>query len=307
MTLLSVKNVDVGYYGSGFSIKNINLSLDKGESVIIYSRENFGKTTVLRTLAKLEDYQKGEIYVENKPLREYSQKDLDFGYTFDESVLPQKSSVADVISYPMRLRGLSDGEINAYLSKVETRYGLKCDSKIYQLTDEQKTLLIIARLFSVERRLYLIDDVWKDLEISQKLNIAGIIKENIAGKSAVIATGDKEIFDALGVNAVVVLSDGYATEQTNYQELMQMPPDMESAIFCDYELHVGKLEKKEGNYFALLENNYYEVSRPISDVFADKDVCFAIKRRKDEMENQEFAVEKFFYDLKSERIISASE
>ena len=306
MTLLSVENVEVSYYGSSFSIKNVNMSLDRGESVIIYSRENFGKTTLLRTLAKLEEYQEGKISVDGKDLREYSQRQLDFGYTFDVAALPKKGSVADVISYPMKLRGLLESDIDAYLSSVDMTYGLKSDIDVNQLTQEQKVLLIIARLFCVDRRLYLVDDVWKDLNSAQKLNIASIVKEKVAGRSVVIATGDKEIFNALGINSVVVMSQGYASKQTTYERLLQMPPNMECAMFCGYELHIGKLYESEGNYFAMIENNSYEVSKPISDVYSGKDVCFAIKPPNMSQNKENITVERFFYDLKSERIISVS-
>ena len=60
MTLLKVTNADVSYYGSSFSLTDVNLTLEEGEKVVVYGREGCGKTTLLRTLAKLEDY-KAEI------------------------------------------------------------------------------------------------------------------------------------------------------------------------------------------------------------------------------------------------------
>ena len=149
MTLLKVTNAYVSYYGSSFSITGVNLTLEEGEKVVIYGREGCGKTTLLRALAKLEEYTSGDIYVEGKSLKELCQKELDFGYTFDSSVLSQKDVVADVMKYyPMRLRDVSQSEIDGYLDKVSGELSLPLDSKVSQLSQLQVALLIIARLFA---------------------------------------------------------------------------------------------------------------------------------------------------------------
>ena len=76
MTLLKVTNAYVSYYGSSFSITGVNLTLEEGEKVVIYGREGCGKTTLLRALAKLEEYTSGDVYVEGKSLKELCQKSL---------------------------------------------------------------------------------------------------------------------------------------------------------------------------------------------------------------------------------------
>ena len=301
MTLLKVTNAYVSYYGSSFSITGVNLTLEEGEKVVIYGREGCGKTTLLRALVKLEEYTSGDIYVEGKSLKELCQKELGFGYTFDSSVLSQKDVVADVISYPMRLRDVSQSEIDGYLDKVSGELSLPLDSKVSQLSQLQVALLIIARLFCVKRRLYLVDDVWKDLPCDEKMQAADVLARYLEGKSAVIATDDIDVYKTLGIDNIIVLSSGSATMQTTYDRLAKRPTNMESAIFCGYVLYIGLLER----YYADIEGSKYQVVKPISDVFVGKKVCFVIKGEESQESAGKLSVVKdVYYDLQSERIIA---
>lgn len=305
MTLLKVTNADVSYYGSSFSLTDVNLTLEEGEKVVVYGREGCGKTTLLRTLAKLEEYTSGDIYVEGGSLKGLCQKELDFGYTFDSSVLSQKDVVADVISYPMRLRGVPQSKIDGYLGKVSGELSLPLDGKVSQLSQLQVAKLIIARLFCVKRRLYLVDEVWKDLPCDEKMQVIDILTRYLEGKSAVIATDDVDVFKALGIDSVIVLSSGSATRQTAYDRLAKRPTNMESAIFCGYELHIGRLERSGERYCADIEGIKYSVVKPISDVFVGKNVCFVIKGEElQESAGKLSVVKDVYYDLQSERIIA---
>lgn len=305
MTLLKVTNADVNYYGSSFSLTDVNMTLEEGEKVVVYGRDGCGKTTLLRTLAKLEEYTSGDIYVEGKSLKKLCQKELDFGYTFDSSVLSQRDVVADVISYPMRLRDVSQSKIDGYLGKVSGELSLPLDGKVSQLSQLQVAKLIIARLFCVKRRLYLVDDVWKDLPCDEKMQVIDILTRYLEGKSAVIATDDVDVFKALGIDSVIVLSSGSATRQTTYDRLAKRPTNMESAIFCGYELHIGRLERSGERYCADIEGIKYSVVKPISDVFVGKNVCFVIKGEElQESAGKLSVVKDVYYDLQSERIIA---
>ena len=91
--LLALEGVEASYYGADFSIMNVNISLDKGETLVVYGREGSGKTLILRTVAGLENYKSGNIYLDSKKIQEIAVKDRDFGFTFDFSSLGKKKTV----------------------------------------------------------------------------------------------------------------------------------------------------------------------------------------------------------------------
>lgn len=149
------------------------------------------------------------------------------------------------------------------------------------------------------------DDVWKDLPCDEKMQAAEVLARYLEGKSAVIATDDIDVYKTLGIDNIVVLSSGSATMQTTYDRLAKRPTNMESAIFCGYELYIGLLERSGERYYADIEGSKYQVVKPISDVFVGKKVCFVIKGEESQESAGKLSVVKdVYYDLQSERIIA---
>ncbi len=307
MALLEVKDFDIRYYGSSFELNGVNLSLNKGESLVIYGRENSGKTTLLRALCGLEDYAKGNALLDGIELNKLSQKDMDIGFSFDKSILDGKSLAGDIISLPMKLRGISQNRIDSYLRAMAERCNLPMQAQVKDLSDLQVTMLILARLFSVDRRLYLVDDVWKDLPEDEKRLVEDFLIENVKDRSVVVATDDRILAKRVSLDRILVLADREVAPTLSFEEIVAKPINMQSAILAGYELHIGELVKNDNNYFANICAEQFAVSQPISDIYIGKRVCFAIKRLgevsdKDEVGDGE--VMSFYYDIGVERIIS---
>ncbi|MDE7348180.1 MAG: ATP-binding cassette domain-containing protein [Clostridia bacterium] len=307
MALLEVSKVGFKYYGSDFELRDVDLSLDKGEKLVIYGCENAGKTTLLRILCGLEKYDCGSILLEGAELKELSQKDMNVGFSFDRRILEGKALAEDVISFPMKLRNISSESVADYLKRVSEKYNIPLQMRIKDLSDLQVAILILARLFAVNRRLYLVDDVWKDLSQEEKIIVFDFLKENIAGKSVIIATDDTDFAKELTTDKVVVTTDKEVAPMMSLEEISARPLNMQSAIFAGYELHIGRLIKVEDNYFAELYGKEYAVAQPIGDIYVDKRVCFAVKRSGGPCDVQEVGegiVMNFYYDVDNEKVIS---
>ena len=307
MAMLEVKDVDFRYYGSSFELSGVNLSLLDGDSLVIYGRENSGKTTLMRILCGLEDYGRGSILLDGKERRELSQKDMDIGFSFDRRILDGKATVSDIISLPMKLRGVPTTDIDKYLDGL-AKMNLSMTAQIKDLSDVQVAMLILARLFSVKRRLYLVDDVWKDLPKEEKSVVLGYLIEIIKDKCVIIATDDEILAKNISTDKIVVLTDKQVAPMLSLKEISEKPINMQSAILSGYELHIGNLVKNDKGYFANISEELYSVTQPISDIYVGKRVCFAVKRLgnvsdKDEVGDGE--VMSFYYDLDVERIITA--
>lgn len=307
MALLEVIKAEARYYGSKFELKDVDFVLDKGQRLVVYGAENSGKTTLLRVLCGLEEYCGGSITLDGTPLKELTQKEMNVGFTFDARILDGKATVQDTISYPMKLRGVEQRLIDGYIEKTADKCNLPMQSPIKDLNDMQVAKLILARLFAIERKLYLIDDVWKDLPDKDKREVIAFLKGNIEGKSVIIATDDRTLAREIVQDKVIVLTEKQVLRALSSEEISERPLNMQSAHFAGYELHLGRLAKVEGNYFADLYGQLYGVARPIDDIYVDKKVCFAIRRsgalgETDEVGDGE--VMSFYYDKDNERIIS---
>ena len=80
--MITLENAEASYYGSDFSIRNISISLDKGETLVVYGREGSGKTLILRTVAGLEDIKSGNIYLDGSKIGRDTAQRQGFGIYF---------------------------------------------------------------------------------------------------------------------------------------------------------------------------------------------------------------------------------
>lgn len=79
--MLSIKNLYLKYTKEFYALEDINLDVAPGESVAFVGEQNSGKTTLLRVIAKLEDYDSGEVYINKIPLKKIDFKtDISVGY-----------------------------------------------------------------------------------------------------------------------------------------------------------------------------------------------------------------------------------
>lgn len=297
MNILSLERVSVAYSAAEFCVENINLSLERGKTLVVYGREGSGKTLILRSVAGLEECLFGDIILGGKDLKDIDVKDRDIGFSFDFSSLDKKKTVRQTVEYPMRLRGYDGEQIAKRVANALGNFSLCGDDRVGSLDGFGKAKLILARLFAIERRLYIVDDIWKDLDGERQNDIIDILERIAVGKSAVVATQDIEIARRLCRGGVIATaSKGECTAALPLDMHSKRPVNMETAILCGYEIYSGVLQKTGNEYFAEIDKEEYKVERPLCDIYVGKEVCFAYSK--------DSGAAGFYYDRDCERIVS---
>lgn len=298
--LIEAKRIRVDYLGGYTALKEVSLKLAPKDILIVYGISGAGKTTLLRVLSGLDDVSDGTIELSGKNLRDVAPEARNIGYTFDSSVLDKRKRVEDVLAYPLRLRGAQSEEIEKRVRELCLEYGLDRETIIRDLSASEKAKLILARLFSVERKIYLVDDLTKDLNEGERREYYSLLTDKLADKSAVIVSEDEYFARTFGKDNLLIMHDGCGCDQNTLKGISGRPSDMTSAQFCGYELFTGTLERIDGEYSAVLDEDgkTAKVAAPISRVYEGKRVCFAVKDGR---------IMPFYYDLSCERIISSHE
>ena len=295
--LLEAKRIRVDYAGGYMGLKDVTLKLSQGDMLTVYGEEGAGKTTLLRALAGLEEISDGEIILGGKNLKEVPPKIRNLGYTFTAKVLGRNKNVIEILSYPMLLRGFSQEEAKGKAESMCDEYSIDKSARVKDMCALDVAKLILARLFSIEREVYLVDELIDGLDEKDKDEYYSLLLQKVNGKSVVTVTSDVEFARKAGENNLLILHSGEAEGQKSLGEISKRPRNMTSVQLCGYELFTGLLEESDGVYFAVLDEDgkRYKTVAPISRVYSGKRVCFALK---------EGEVKPFYYDLSSERIIS---
>ena len=169
-------------------------------------------------------------------------------------------------------------------------------ASVDEIDDFCKVKLLLARLFSIPRRLYIVDDVWKDLSTEEIKQIMYLLQKEIVGKSVIIATQEMEIAKLLGKGGICVVAKGECSENLSFEQISKMPVNMESAILCGYSIYMDDLCKDSDGYFTQIDGVRYDVDAPLSDIYVGKKVCFAFE--------EGAGAKGFYYDKDCEKLIS---
>lgn len=178
--MLSIKNLYKKYTKEFYALEDISLDVAPGESVAFVGEENSGKTTLLRVIAKLEDYDKGEIYINKIPLKKIDFKtDLRVGYIPYCPVFLENKTVYENFKYILAKKGVKPAEAEKMINNAIIDFSIEKirDEKVKNIRKEDKYILSLIRLSFRELDLLLVDNIFDEISSVYIDAILSLIKK----------------------------------------------------------------------------------------------------------------------------------
>ena len=165
IALVEFKNVEK-YYGDYHALRNINLSFEKGQVVVLLGPSGSGKSTLIRTINALEDIDQGSLIVNGHEVTNTAAKDLvnlrkEVGMVFQHfNLYPHKTVLENVTLAPIKVLGMDKQEANKIAQKYLEFVNMwdKKDSYPGMLSGGQKQRIAIARGLAMHPELLLFDE-----------------------------------------------------------------------------------------------------------------------------------------------------
>jgi len=162
-------------YGRVFLLRDINMSIAKGEFVSIMGPSGSGKSTLLNVLGMLDTFEEGEYEFMGQPvqnLKESQCADLNkfnIGFIFQAYHLIDELTVAENIEAPLFYHGIKQGERQAAVADILDRFNIVGKKNLFpkQLSGGQQQLVGIARALVVKPKLLLADEPTGNLNSKQ--------------------------------------------------------------------------------------------------------------------------------------------
>ncbi|WP_345774867.1 amino acid ABC transporter ATP-binding protein [Rhizobium sp. K102] len=163
-TLISLEKLEK-WYGSFHALKNISLSVRKGEKIVLCGPSGSGKSTLIRCINALETIQDGKVVVEGQ-LLDGSTKAVDtirreVGMVFQSfNLFPHMTVLQNCTLAPMRVRGTSRADAERLARKYLERVRILDQAEKYpaQLSGGQQQRVAIARALCMEPKVMLFDE-----------------------------------------------------------------------------------------------------------------------------------------------------
>src|ERR687888_677291 len=153
------------HFGDLHVLKNINLSIGKGEVVVVIGPSGSGKSTLCRAINRLEPINSGSIEVDGKALpaegKELARLRADVGMVFQSfNLFAHKTVLQNLMLGPVKVRGLDKAEARARALALLERVGIadKADRYPAELSGGQQQRAAIARALAMGPKLMLFDE-----------------------------------------------------------------------------------------------------------------------------------------------------
>ena len=159
-------------------IKELNLDIKSNTFNVIIGYSGCGKTTLLRTISGLEEYE-GTILVDNKNIEEYDQRELNISMIFQSISLFPHMTIFDNIAYPLKLLGIDKDEIKRRVTKISEELNIRylLTRKPKHLSMGQQQCVQIAKAMIKHPSIVLMDEPLSNVDSKSRSSLKQLIKK----------------------------------------------------------------------------------------------------------------------------------
>ncbi|MCY0946235.1 MULTISPECIES: amino acid ABC transporter ATP-binding protein [Streptomyces] len=227
--LIELRNVNK-HFGELHVLQDINLTVGRGEVVVVIGPSGSGKSTLCRAINRLETIESGTITLDGKPLpaegKELAQLRAEVGMVFQSfNLFAHKTVLANVSLAQMKVRGRKRDEADKRSRDLLERVGLADQAPKYpaQLSGGQQQRVAIARALAMSPKALLFDEPTSALD-PEMINEVLEVMQQLASEGMTMVVVTHEMgFARSAANRVVFMADGRIVEDRTPEEFFTAP------------------------------------------------------------------------------------
>ena len=213
------------------AVKNVSLTVKKGEIFAIIGYSGAGKSTLVRLINGLESTTSGTLTVDGFEISGKSDLELqkvrtNIGMIFQQFNLMNSRTVAQNVEFPLKVAGWSKGERTKRVQEMLEFVGLADRAKYYpsQLSGGQKQRVGIARALATKPSLLLADEATSALDPETTHEVLELLKEvnRELGITVIVITHEMDVVSSIA-DRVAVMEEGRVVETGSVYEVFSNP------------------------------------------------------------------------------------
>lgn len=253
--MLQCKNIMKDYVSGDeivHALKGVSLSFREHEFVSILGQSGCGKTTFLNIIGGLDHYTSGDLIINGKSTKDYSDKDWDtyrnhqVGFVFQSYNLIMHQSVLSNVELALTLTGVNKEERRERAIEALNKVGLsdQIHKKPTQMSGGQMQRVAIARAIVNNPDIILADEPTGALDSATSVQIMEILKEISKDKLVIMVTHNPQLADEYS-SRIIRLKDGtlvsdsnpFNEQEMNVDTSVLKRPDMSFKMACSLSLN----------------------------------------------------------------------
>jgi glutamate transport system ATP-binding protein len=232
------------HFGSLHVLRDIDLTVDEGEVVVLIGPSGSGKSTLCRTINRLETIESGTITVAGRPLPEegrgLAKLRAEVGMVFQSfNLFAHKTVLDNVTLAPLRVRKMRRDEAERRARALLDRVGLADQAGKFpaQLSGGQQQRVAIARSLAMDPKLMLFDEPTSALDPEMINEVLEVMRSLAAEGMTMIVVTHEMGFARSAANRVVFMADGQIVEARKPAEFFESPNTARARDFLSKILH----------------------------------------------------------------------
>ncbi len=222
-------------YDNGFeAVRDVTLTIEDGEFIVLVGPSGCGKTTTLRMIAGLEDITAGELRIDGRRVNALPPKDRDIAMVFQSYALYPHMSVYDNMAFGLKLRGTPKDEIRRRVDEAARMLDLQAllDRKPKQLSGGQRQRVAMGRAIVRRASVFLFDEPLSNLDAKLRLQTRMQLNQlhRRLGATSIYVTHDQVEAMTLA-NRIVLMKGGHVQQIGTPLELFERPTNVFVATF----------------------------------------------------------------------------
>ena len=240
-TIISTSGVKVNF-GDFWALKGIDISIRRGEIIVILGPSGSGKSTYIRTLNRLQPHSGGTIRIDGITIDdETAVKDLKYvrsevGFVFQQfNLFPHLTIMENITLAPMKVKGMSKREAEAKAMELLERVGIPEQAYKYPsgLSGGQQQRVAIARALAMDPKIMLFDEPTSALDPEMIKEVLDVMIDLAKRDITMIVVTHEMGFAKEVADRCILFDEGHLIEEAPPDEFFSNPKHERTKLFLE--------------------------------------------------------------------------
>ena len=224
---IDLKNVEFAYNKDAKILNGVSFKAKQGEVTALVGASGCGKTTILKLISRLYDYDEGQILIDGKDIKEISTESLfdKVSIVFQDVVLFNQSVMENI---RLGKQDASDEEVKIaaklanctdFIEKMDKGFDTLIGENGAELSGGERQRLSIARAFLKDAPILILDEIAASLDVDNEKKIQESLNNLVKDKTVVIISHRMKSIE--NADKIVVLENGKVESEGKHEELLQ--------------------------------------------------------------------------------------
>ncbi|MBS3971044.1 MAG: ABC transporter ATP-binding protein [Clostridia bacterium] len=224
---IEFKNVWFAYNDQDWVLKDVSFEIRPGETVALVGPTGSGKTTVINLINRLYDVQKGDIFIDNMPIKELNQGSLrrSIAAVMQDVFLFSNSIMANIhldysrVDEEIAKRAAGHVGADEFISKLPGGYDYQVKERGITLSTGQRQLIAFVRALAFDPKILILDEATANIDSQSEAIIQNAMEKLSKNRTTIIAA--HRLSTVQNADKILVFHKGRIIESGSHQELLK--------------------------------------------------------------------------------------